>query len=143
MIAAPTQSSIRGMALLAVAAFGGILTAAAWMSPDPRRHGSHEQLGLPPCGMVVTWGWPCPTCGMCTSFSLAIRGRWFASIAVQPAGFCLFLATLWGLTASIAALIFNRAHFIFIPKWSVVRWSVVLATVLLAGWIYKLATWTA
>lgn len=80
---------------------------------------------------------------MCTSFSLAIRGRWIASILTQPAGFCLFLATLWGLTASIAALISNRLHYIFIPKWSVVRWSIVLATVLLAGWIYKFATWAS
>ena len=34
--------------------------------------GTHQQLGLPPCNFVTLTGYPCPACGMTTSFALLV-----------------------------------------------------------------------
>ena len=33
-----------------------VLGVAAWLKPDPRGFGTHQQLGLGKCGMLVTTG---------------------------------------------------------------------------------------
>jgi hypothetical protein len=132
----------RGAALAALSISTAILVAAAWMTPDPRGHGSHEQLGLPPCGLVATWGLPCPTCGMCTSFSLAIRGRLFAALQTQPAGLALFTATVFIACTSSRSIMTRRAPRFGFMRWSALRWGWV-AAVLAMGWVYKLAVWSA
>ena len=63
-----------------------VLGLAAWLKPDPSGVGTHTQLGLPACGMLISSHVPCPTCGMTTAFSLAAHGRLLASLAAQPAG---------------------------------------------------------
>ncbi|MEP0842006.1 MAG: DUF2752 domain-containing protein [Phycisphaerae bacterium] len=87
-----------GVAAAAVA----VLVVAARLTPDASGIGTHRQLGLPPCGFAVMSGLPCPTCGMTTAFSLAVRGRWFAAMRAQPAGFALALATA---TTAVLALL--------------------------------------
>lgn len=75
----------------------GLLLVAASLSPDPSGTGTHQKLGLPPCGFQAATGLPCATCGMTTSFAHAANGRLDRSLAAQPAG-----ATLALLTAMIA-----------------------------------------
>jgi hypothetical protein len=41
-----------------------LLATARWLTPDARGLGTHEQLGLPPCGFYLWYGLPCPSCGM-------------------------------------------------------------------------------
>ena len=89
-------------ALLAAACLG-LLATAAWLRPDSRGVGTHEALGLSPCGWITGFGIPCPTCGMTTSFALAVRGSLWASFRVQPMGCAL--AVLAAATAVIGAFV--------------------------------------
>lgn len=87
-------------ALLGVAAFA----VAAWLDPydasgRPLAHGTHRQLGLPPCMLHVVTGFPCPACGMTTSISLLVHGDPAAAWRVNWAGVMVGLlgaaTTLW------------------------------------------------
>lgn len=78
----------RGRAALVV---GSVLllagfALAAWLPPDPRGFGTHQQLGLPPCTMIVLFDRPCPGCGMTTSFAHFVRGQFRDAARANPAG---------------------------------------------------------
>src|SRR5207302_1856701 len=60
---------------MAAAALVTLLATARMLSPDDRGHGTHEQLGLPPCTFYLTFGRPCPACGMTTSWAWLLRGN--------------------------------------------------------------------
>lgn len=70
------------------------LVAAALLSPDPRGHGTHEQMGLSPCRYLVATGRPCISCGLTTSYSWMARARVVDAWRANPAGIPLFLVTL-------------------------------------------------
>ena len=117
-----------------------LLALAAWLKPPTAGYGAHEQLGMLPCGMMATFGIPCPTCGMTTAFAHFSQGDFLASIHTQPAGFILALVV--AATAMIAGygLIVGR---IWTINWYRVRpaWPViVLALLLLTSWGYKILT---
>ena len=57
-----------------------------WLVPDPRGYGTHEQLGLPPCGFRLLTGIPCPGCGGTTAFVLSTQGRFTEAIRAHVAG---------------------------------------------------------
>lgn len=71
-----------------------ILVVARWLNPSPNGFGTHQQLGLPPCIFLKLTGFPCPSCGMTTSFAHAARFNFFQSFVTQPFGFVLFLLTV-------------------------------------------------
>lgn len=73
--------------LLLVAGFG----LSAWLSPDPRGHGTHQQLGLAPCSFLLLTGKPCPSCGGTTAFAHFVRGEWPSAIRANAAAFVLAL----------------------------------------------------
>ena len=50
-----------------------VIALAATLSPDPSGHGTHQQLGLPPCGFIYVTGYPCPGCGLTTAFAHMVR----------------------------------------------------------------------
>jgi hypothetical protein len=66
-----------------------ILVIAVVIHPNTAGVGSHHQLRLEPCQFLYRTGVPCPTCGMTTSISWFVRGRFAASFFVQPMGFML------------------------------------------------------
>jgi len=115
-----------------------VLLVAAFLSPDSRGYGTHEKLGLPPCGFKSTTGFPCATCGMTTSFSHAAHGDLIASFQNQPMGAVLAVMTaifavlgLYGLAtgASLRSLwfrVFNSRNVI------------VFGVLLLIAWGYKI-----
>ncbi len=70
-----------------------ILTVAAGLSPSGEGHGTHEQLGMDPCGFLATTGYPCATCGMTTSWAHAADGHYVTSFLTQPFGLVLVLIT--------------------------------------------------
>ena len=93
-----TVSTRIGAAILAFLAFSVLLTGAL-LKPDPAGMGTHQQLGLPPCGWLAATGYPCPTCGMTTSFTALAHAQPAASLHAQPFGTLLALATtvfFWG-----------------------------------------------
>lgn len=83
-----------------------LLLTAAWLEPDPRGRGTHEQLGLPPCTFSFMFNQPCPTCGMTTSWAYVMRGDFAAACAANVGGMILAVLalpiSLWTLTCAMA-----------------------------------------
>ena len=77
-------------------ACSSVLGTAAWLNADRAGMGTHQQLGLAPCGFLVGTGLPCATCGMTTAFTHAAHGNLLQSFLTQPAGMllCLILAIM-------------------------------------------------
>lgn len=68
-----------------------LLLVARCLTPNPTGMGTHQRLGLPPCGFVVMFGMPCPSCGMTTSWSWLTRGDLIRSWQANPGGLSLGL----------------------------------------------------
>jgi hypothetical protein len=123
-------------ALLAFMALA-VLVVAALIRPDASGMGTHRQLGLPPCGWLASTGYPCPTCGMTTSFSAAANSQPIASVAAQPFGAAFALATavfFWGaLHVAVFGSNLGRAfERLLTPR---CLWPT--GAVFLAAWAYK------
>ena len=73
-----------------------LLATAEWLKPSPLRHGTHQQLGLPPCTFLALFGRPCPTCGMTTAWAHLVRGQVIGALRVNVGG------TLLAVVAAIA-----------------------------------------
>lgn len=64
-----------------------IVTAiGAYLTPSSQGHGTHQQLGLPPCPSVFMFGRLCPGCGMTTAFSATIKGDFVTAWNANPFG---------------------------------------------------------
>ena len=130
----------RGIAGLVLVGCLSLFTVAARLEPALNGVGTHEQLGLPPCGMAMIWGLPCPTCGMTTAFAYAARGQFAAAFHAQPAGLTLALATGLGAFAAGGTLVTGRSYRV---NWSRVPPTAVgfgVVAVVLGAWAYKVAT---
>lgn len=127
--------------LIALPVFGGclaLLMIAAALHPDGQGHGTHEQMGLPACSVQMFSGHPCPSCGMTTAFSHAVRGQLLTAFTVQPAGTLLALATMAGLCVS-AYVLATGAEMTWLRRLRRWRTLIVVAAVVGAAWAYKLA----
>lgn len=121
---------------------GAVLAAAVWLTPDPAGHGTHTQLGLPPCGFLVASGLPCPGCGLTTSFSHMARLQVAGAFAANPFGVLLFLVTATGVGVSAVGVVrrwpvirtLDRLHFekvvIVLGVGAVAIWGARMASVL-------------
>lgn len=74
----------------------GVAIVAMILSPSKHGHGTHQQLGLPPCPSVILSQRPCPGCGLTTSFTHMAHWEIVDAFMVHPFGPILF--TVWGLT---------------------------------------------
>ncbi len=83
---------------LAMVLGGGVLVVmlavAARLTPSARGMGTHQQLGLPPCSLVMWAGMRCPSCGMTTSWSHLMRGNVPAAVRANSGGTLLALAAI-------------------------------------------------
>ena len=122
-----------------------VFAVAAILSPydadgRPLSHGTHRQLGLPPCAMRLLTGLPCPSCGMTTSSSLFMHGDLAAASEANWAGLMVaglgLVATTWlaAVAAGIPAGTFTVDETI---KWL----TVVGATTALLRWLALVAAW--
>ncbi len=121
---------------------GGVLAVARTLDPSPIGHGTHLQLGLPPCTFFAITGVPCPLCGATTTFSLLAHGRLGEGLVNQP-----FAALLFAMTVLVASVAWLEAA---APRG---RWRRVEAVVeradpwapgvfiflMMLGWAYKIA----
>ena len=73
----------------------GVTAVGLVLRPSPTGHGTHRQLGLPPCPSVVLCDRPCPGCGLTTSWTALLHGDFSASFHAHPLGFLLY-ATFTG-----------------------------------------------
>lgn len=97
-------SVVRWIGLAVFSASASILGLAAWLQPHPSGFGTHRQLGFAPCGILVRYRLPCPTCGMTTAFAHTVRGQWLRAARVQPGGFVICLSAMAAAVLALAAL---------------------------------------
>lgn len=71
-----------------------VMGIAMWLTPDPRGFGTHQQLGMPACTFRTVTGLNCPHCGLTTSFSWFVRGRWKQAAQINAAGLVLAAAAV-------------------------------------------------
>ncbi len=118
-----------------------VLAIAAYLPPSAAGMGTHTQLGLGGCTLLQLTGWPCPMCGMTTSFSLAIRGHLVDALFCQPFGLVLFLVTAAFAAVSLAELVAPRARWRRFWDWLGLKEGWVAGGLMLGlvlGWIYKM-----
>ncbi|MCC5822692.1 MAG: DUF2752 domain-containing protein [Phycisphaerales bacterium] len=118
-----------------------VLTIAAWLNPSERGHGTHTQIGLPPCSWAIWFDKPCLTCGMTTAFSYSGEGRWITAFLTQPAGAILSLmtATAFWLAAHVAL---TGSRLSPMTAWLIrPRTVAILIGGLLLAWVYKILSW--
>jgi hypothetical protein len=130
---------VRGGVLAAGLMLLGLLWAARWLTPDSRGMGTHEQLGLPPCGFYLWWGIPCPSCGMTTAWAWLARFEFAAAFQLHFGGALLGLFSFGlGLWLVLSAIRGN-----WIGGWpSGLVWAVAMAGLTFAivvSWIGKLS----
>lgn len=136
----PADRQTRILAGLAALAGLIVLAVAVRLTPDPRGFGTHRQLGVQPCGMLVTTGLPCPTCGMTTAFSYMVRGRLIRAFMSQPAGLALGLSTIVGVVIGLRLALVGRGP--RLDRFGITPFRLFLALLILlvAGWGFKLLT---
>ena len=115
----------------------GLLVVTLFLSPDPSGHGTHRQLGLPPCTLIALTGTRCPACGMTTSWTMFTHGHWPSSFRANSGGFLLAFVAIWFATVSFG--VGFRGH---APTYrQQTRFAFALIAVLvvtLADWCYRL-----
>jgi len=101
------RHGLSGLQRLGVGLLGlGLMLAwglARWLEPDPVGHGTHRQLGLPPCSFIVLYGRRCPTCGMTTSWAHLARGQVAVAVRANVGGTLLGLLALAALPWILAS----------------------------------------
>lgn len=73
-----------------------ITVIGACLHASPTGHGTHEELGLPPCPSALLFSRPCPGCGLTTSWTALIHGDIAFAFHAHPLGplmYLLFTAT--------------------------------------------------
>jgi hypothetical protein len=102
------RASLVAVALLLIGIF------AIAIALDPYKDGklwlseTHRQLGLPPCTFKAVTGYPCPSCGMSSSFALAVRGDLWHSAEANFVGTLLAIAGLIFIPWAVASAIKGR-----------------------------------
>jgi hypothetical protein len=119
------------------AGLAGMLGLGLYLTPSTTGAGTHEQLGLPPCGMLLATGHPCPTCGVTTAFALAAHGHLAESLVTQPLGLVLFLGVLGGLVLSVASVSVGRSWFGLVTVRRFYFVIIALTVIALVSWGYK------
>lgn len=135
-------------ALLCVAlGLVGIFAIAAWINPygengQAQVMATHRQLGLPPCDFYMATRLPCPSCGMTTSFALAIRADVLNALRANWVGFFLAGACLVFIPWGVASAVLGRTLFVRRPERLAVLFAVALFVLLLVRWMIVLgARW--
>lgn len=82
---APRRRRIAGQ-LIYFLVWLAVTVVAAILHPSATGHGTHEQLGLPPCPSALLFSRPCPGCGMTTSWTALVHGQFAASFHAHPFG---------------------------------------------------------
>jgi len=79
------------------------------LTPDPAGHGTHQQLGLPPCTIHYLTGRLCPSCGLTTSVSAILHGQFALAWRANPIGFLVVAGALAVAGNSLMVLLSGRS----------------------------------
>jgi hypothetical protein len=131
-----SRDRIQYFALIGVAST--VLGVARILHPAEKGFGTHQQLGLPPCFFLSFTGFPCPACGLTTSFAHTVRFNFHEAFITQPFGLIACLATICLIPLSFYLMNRRVAWMSFLTA----RGSnaVMYATIalMILGWIYKI-----
>lgn len=135
VLANSVRGVLVGLALGMMLVFG----IALWLDPyqadvAQRKIGTHQQLGLPPCSFVKLTGYPCPACGMTTSFALLVRGDILNSLRANWVGSLLALMGLLFIPWSLVSVCKRRTIFIRSLERTFTVLVVVFMVLLLLRW---------
>lgn len=127
----------RVWALVGALALASPLVVASRLRADPEGMGTHTQLGMPPCGWIVAYGRPCPTCGMTTAFTHAAHGDFVSAAGAQPGGLLLAVLAAAGFWVCLhTAVTGSRA--VWVTLRALTPWRAGwLVSALGAAWAYK------
>jgi hypothetical protein len=131
------------VAVLVSLASAATLGLGAWITPDAAGHGSHTQLGLPPCAWAVVLHRPCPTCGMTTAVSHAAHGHFIRAFVAQPFGLLVALAMTAAFWSGLHVAAFGSQLGPLYARLMTPRALWAIAAVAAGSWAYKWATWQA
>ncbi len=115
----------------------GLAVLAFSLTPISGGYGTHEQLGLPPCSLLVRTGWPCPTCGLTTSVTFMAHGQVAAAFGAHPFGVVLAALLAVAMAAGVAELATGR-DVLALARPSL-WWLVAVGLLLMISWAWKLA----
>ena len=114
------------------------LVVACRLEPSPQNRGTHQQLGLPPCTLVVVTGHRCPACGMTTAWTHLVRGHWIGALRANVGGAFLGLLALFVVPWLLASA--ARGRWIgWVPDMNVLAWVLTsIMVVTLIDWGVRL-----
>ena len=118
-----------------------VLGIAMWLHPEPAGLGTHRQLGLGQCTLLGLTGWPCPMCGMTTSFAHMAELQPLGALSAQPFGVVLFLLTTLTGVVALAELARPNGRWVRALAWIEERElsiAIALLVGLAGGWLYKI-----
>ncbi|MEM9191666.1 MAG: DUF2752 domain-containing protein [Myxococcota bacterium] len=120
-----------------------VFYTAATLTPSLEGHGTHTQLGLPPCGFLVMTGLPCPGCGLTTCFSHMVRGEFLSATAANPFGVMLFLVSTACMVTAFIGMIRALPVLETLDRLKADKWAMLLAASSLTVWLVKVVTLTS
>jgi hypothetical protein len=126
-----------------VLAGAAVIFALARVAPDPRGHGTHELLGLAPCGFAQIHRAPCPTCGITTAACHVVHLQPLRALWVQPFGAALALAGIAVAAFALWSLVRRRP---FLPALARLPYGTIALAALVAfllAWGWKALTFAS
>lgn len=117
-----------------------VLITAAFLTPASAGHGTHTQLGLPPCGFLVYTGYPCPGCGLTTAFSHMIRFEVVGAFHANPFGILLFACTAAMIPLASFGLVRRMPVIDTLDRLHAEKIAIGLSVVSVTVWLVKVAT---
>jgi hypothetical protein len=137
----PVKATNRAVGLFLALPTTLVIAIAMWLTPSEKGYGTHTQLGLGGCTMMTLTGWPCPMCGMTTTFTLMAHLRPIDAFFTQPFGVVLFSVTAFGAVVGwvdlLSAVGLNRRVLRWIGRFEQ-RLAIGLLIGMMGGWIYKM-----
>ncbi|MGA2255067.1 MAG: DUF2752 domain-containing protein [Thermoguttaceae bacterium] len=123
---------VLALALLALLVTAGILT------PDARGHGTHQQLGLPPCTFHVVFQRPCPACGMTTSWAWLLRREIGHALAANAGGTLLAALSLLGAPWLLVSALRGRWFGGRPNQWTIAGIAGIVSLVTAGQWVWRM-----
>lgn len=114
-----------------------VLITAALLTPAGEGHGTHTQLGLPPCGFLVYTGYPCPGCGLTTAFTHMIRLEVLGAFSANPFGIPLFLFTAAMIPLALLGIVRRLPVIDTLDRLHAEKIAIGLSILSIAVWITK------
>jgi hypothetical protein len=126
--------SLIAIALGVVGVFAIAIALDPYQGGKTWSHGTHQQLGLLPCNFLVATGYPCPSCGMTTSFAFFTRGDIWHSMQANFVGTFLALLCLGYIPWSIASAWRGRPLFMVSMEMMFLRLVIAFLILMLLRW---------